>query len=110
MINFLIRFSLHFTGSGQGEKWDKNSIKGPKIGGPFSLYDTQGRIVTERDLMGKWVLLYFGYTSSPDVGPAEVQKMAKAIDTLGTSTLFINLIYSIYVLTMTIHVLIYILF
>ncbi|KAM7529265.1 hypothetical protein LguiB_032675 [Lonicera macranthoides] len=69
-------------GSGQGEKWDKNSIKGPKIGGPFSLYDTQGHIVTERDLMGKWVLLYFGYTSSPDVGPAEVQKMVKAIDTL----------------------------
>ncbi|KAI8032559.1 hypothetical protein LOK49_LG01G02342 [Camellia lanceoleosa] len=67
---------------GQGQNNDRCTIKGPIIGGPFTLIDTEGRVVTERNLLGNSILLYFGYTSSPDVGPAEVQKMAKAIDIL----------------------------
>ncbi|KAK3033393.1 hypothetical protein RJ639_033900 [Escallonia herrerae] len=67
---------------GQGANFERSSIKGPIIGGPFSLIDTEGRLVTERNLLGNWVLLYFGYTSSPDVGPAEVQKMANAVNIL----------------------------
>lgn len=59
-----------------------NSTKGPVIGGPFNLLDTEGRSITEHSLLGNWVLLYFGYTSSPDVGPSEVEKMAKAVDIL----------------------------
>ncbi|XP_020579552.1 protein SCO1 homolog 2, mitochondrial isoform X7 [Phalaenopsis equestris] len=54
----------------------------PAIGGPFKLFDTENHLVTESNLRGNWILLYFGYTSSPDVGPAEVDKMAKAIDIL----------------------------
>ncbi|KAI0499155.1 hypothetical protein KFK09_020057 [Dendrobium nobile] len=54
----------------------------PAIGGPFKLYDTENHLVTESNLRGNWILLYFGYTSSPDIGPAEVDKMAKAIDIL----------------------------
>ncbi|MCL7041272.1 hypothetical protein MKW94_001411 [Papaver nudicaule] len=56
--------------------------KGPTVGGPFNLIDTELRSVTERNFRGNWVLLYFGYTSSPDVGPEEVEKMAKAINIL----------------------------
>ncbi|EPS66322.1 hypothetical protein M569_08454, partial [Genlisea aurea] len=67
---------------GKGEKFERSAIQGPIIGGPFSLVDTEGRIVTEKNLAGNWVLLYFGYTSSPDVGPAEVRKMADAITAL----------------------------
>lgn len=66
---------------GEGKK-EGITIKGPTIGGPFTLVNTEKQIVTEQNLLGNWVLLYFGYTSSPDVGPAEVQKMAKAIDIL----------------------------
>lgn len=51
---------------------------GPRIGGPFTLINSDGQIVDQSSLLGKWILLYFGYTSSPDVGPAEVQKMVKA--------------------------------
>lgn len=58
------------------------TTKGPTIGGPFTLINTEREIVTEKSLLGNWVLLYFGYTSSPDIGPEEVQKMAKAIDIL----------------------------
>ncbi|KAJ9177614.1 hypothetical protein P3X46_012815 [Hevea brasiliensis] len=67
---------------GEGNKCDCANVKGPIIGGPFTLVDTNNRVVTEQNFIGKWVLLYFGYTSSPDVGPEQVQVMAKAIDTL----------------------------
>ncbi|PIA51826.1 hypothetical protein AQUCO_01000008v1 [Aquilegia coerulea] len=67
---------------GQGSQHANKTISGPMIGGPFNLFDTERRLVTERDLLGKWVLLYFGYTSSPDVGPEEVEKMAKVLNIL----------------------------
>ncbi|XP_043718815.1 protein SCO1 homolog 2, mitochondrial [Telopea speciosissima] len=66
----------------KGSEHDRSTIKGPTIGGPFTLVDTEGQLFTERNLRGNWVLLYFGYTSSPDIGPEEVQKMAMAIDIL----------------------------
>ncbi|KAI3941014.1 hypothetical protein MKX01_037905 [Papaver californicum] len=67
---------------GQGTDRLSCECKGPTIGGPFNLIDTEHRSVTERNFRGNWVLLYFGYTSSPDVGPEEVEKMAKAIKIL----------------------------
>lgn len=69
-------------GSGLGNCGCNNSVTGPIIGGPFSLVNTQNQIITEKDFQGKWVLLYFGYTSSPDVGPEQVQLMSKAVDAL----------------------------
>ncbi|KAL2521570.1 Protein SCO1-like protein 2 [Forsythia ovata] len=67
---------------GQGAKFERSAIQGPIIGGPFSLINTEGQLVTEHNLLGNWILIYFGYTSSPDVGPAEVQKMAKSVEIL----------------------------
>eukprot|EP00262_Sarcandra_glabra_P005686 TRINITY_DN17454_c0_g1_i2.p1 TRINITY_DN17454_c0_g1~~TRINITY_DN17454_c0_g1_i2.p1 ORF type:complete len:278 (+),score=44.44 TRINITY_DN17454_c0_g1_i2:177-1010(+) len=69
-------------GSNQGTGNERSTTNRPAIGGPFRLIDTENRLVTERDLLRNWVLLYFGYTSSPDVGPEELRKMAKAIDAL----------------------------
>lgn len=57
-------------------------VAGPIIGGPFTLVNTENQIVNEQDFLGNWILLYFGYTSSPDLGPEQVRMMAKAIDTL----------------------------
>ncbi|XP_038689926.1 protein SCO1 homolog 2, mitochondrial isoform X2 [Tripterygium wilfordii] len=67
---------------GQGNSDNDTTAKGPIIGGPFTLVDTENKTVTEKNLLGNWVLLYFGYTSSPDVGPDQVQMMAKAIKIL----------------------------
>ena len=91
MFELTCGWSLNFlccSGSGQGVNIARSAIEGPIIGGPFTLIDTEGRLVTERNLMGNWVLLYFGYTSSPDIGPAEVEKMAKVIDRLGLALSF----------------------
>ncbi|KAJ0975074.1 hypothetical protein J5N97_017039 [Dioscorea zingiberensis] len=63
----------------------ESSLNRPAIGGPFKLIDTDNHAVTESDLKGNWTLLYFGYTSCPDVGPVEIQKMADVIDILETA-------------------------
>ena len=52
------------------------------IGGPFRLIDHTGKRVTDADFKGRFMLLYFGYTSCPDVCPAELQTMGRAMDRL----------------------------
>ena len=53
------------------------------IGGPFSLTDGQGHTVTDRDLRGRYMLVYFGYTFCPDVCPTTLNAVADAMDKLG---------------------------
>lgn len=53
------------------------------IGGPFSLTDHNGRRVTEKDFLGKYMLVFFGYTYCPDLCPTELQVMTEAVGQLG---------------------------
>ncbi|MGH6853919.1 MAG: SCO family protein [Aestuariivirga sp.] len=53
------------------------------IGGPFSLIDTQGKRVTEKDFLGKYTLIFFGYTYCPDICPTELQVMTEALAQMG---------------------------
>lgn len=50
------------------------------VGGPFKLIDYNGNEFTEKNLLGKFSLLYFGFTHCPDVCPAELDKLAMWID------------------------------
>jgi protein SCO1/2 len=54
------------------------------IGGPFSLSDGSGRRVTEKDFAGRKMLVFFGFTSCPDVCPGGLQVIAGALDKLGS--------------------------
>ena len=47
-------------------------LAGARIGGAFSLVDTTGRTVTDRDFAGKYRLIYFGYSFCPDVCPVDL--------------------------------------
>ncbi len=53
------------------------------VGGPFSLTDSNGKAVTDRDYRGRWMLVYFGYTFCPDVCPTELQTISAALDQIG---------------------------
>jgi cytochrome oxidase Cu insertion factor (SCO1/SenC/PrrC family) len=53
------------------------------IGGPFTLTNQKGERVTDETFRGKYMLVSFGYTSCPDVCPAELQLMSNALDLLG---------------------------
>jgi protein SCO1/2 len=54
------------------------------VGGPFTLTDQDGRKVTDKDFLGKYMLVFFGYTYCPDLCPTELQVMSAALDSLGT--------------------------
>ena len=49
----------------------------------FRLRDSQGATVTDQDLRGQVVLLYFGYTFCPDVCPTELGYTARVLRALG---------------------------
>ena len=52
------------------------------VGGAFRLVDHNGRAVTEGDFLGRFLVVYFGYTFCPDVCPTELQTISDALDLL----------------------------
>mmetsp|Transcript_25471 Transcript_25471/g.57141 ORF Transcript_25471/g.57141 Transcript_25471/m.57141 type:complete len:291 (-) Transcript_25471:22-894(-) len=54
----------------------------PAVGGPWSLVDLDGNLVTNKSFEGKWTLLYFGFARCPDICPSEMVKVGKVMDTM----------------------------
>ncbi|MER9969772.1 SCO family protein [Mesorhizobium sp. M0060] len=53
------------------------------VGGPFTLTAPDGTTVTDETYRGKWLLVFFGYTSCPDICPTTLSEIAAAIEELG---------------------------
>ncbi|NVK19630.1 MAG: SCO family protein [Methylocystaceae bacterium] len=51
-------------------------------GGPFTLVDHTGKVRSNTDFFGSYVLLYFGYTYCPDVCPVSLQATNDILDIL----------------------------
>ena len=49
----------------------------------FSLIDHNGNRVTEADFLGRWQLVFFGFTHCPDVCPTTLAYMANVLDRFG---------------------------
>ncbi|GMH35769.1 hypothetical protein BSKO_03637 [Bryopsis sp. KO-2023] len=49
------------------------------MGGPFQLIDHNGKKFTEKNLLGEFALLYFGFTHCPDICPDELEKLTEAL-------------------------------
>ena len=52
------------------------------IGGPFTLVDELGKTVTDKEVIDKPTLIYFGYTYCPDVCPLDAARNAEAVQIL----------------------------
>merc|ERR1719427_1477070 len=46
----------------------------------FTLTDHTGKRVTKKDFMGKWLLLYFGFTHCPDICPEELDRITEIVN------------------------------
>lgn len=62
----------------------------------FSLVDKTGQSVTDADVTGKLRLVFFGYTSCPDICPITLTNISAALESLGeqandVSVLFISI-------------------
>jgi len=49
----------------------------------FMMEDTYGNLVKDEDFQGKFMLIYFGYMSCPDVCPTTLATLADAMEQLG---------------------------
>lgn len=54
----------------------------PVVGGPFNLINDDGEPFTEKNLVGKWSILYFGFTHCPDICPDELDKLGLWLNSL----------------------------
>jgi protein SCO1 len=61
------------------------AVQHPQIGARFELSLPDGRAVTNETFRGKWLVIYFGYTSCPDVCPTTLASAAQALTKLGTA-------------------------
>ena len=59
-----------------------STVGGGDIGGPFTLVDETGATVTDKDVLTKPSLVYFGYTFCPDICPLDSARNADAVDIL----------------------------
>jgi protein SCO1/2 len=63
------------------------------IGGPFTLIDHRGRTVTQADFVGSPFIVFFGFTSCPDVCPTALSYALTALDGLpGVDTAPVNIL------------------
>lgn len=53
------------------------------IGGPFQLTDQTGQPVTEKDMVGRPTIVFFGYTHCPDVCPTSLFEMSEVLRAMG---------------------------
>src|SRR3954454_19126709 len=53
------------------------------VGGPFRLVDQNGAEVTEKALLGKPSLVFFGFTNCPDVCPTTLYELTQLYAALG---------------------------
>ena len=71
----------------------QGQVAGGDIGGPFTLVDTSGKTVTDKDVITRPSLVYFGYTFCPDVCPLDMARNVEAVDRLDAQGIDVNPVF-----------------
>nr|XP_002129256.1 protein SCO1 homolog, mitochondrial-like [Ciona intestinalis] len=77
--------AMKFYKNKREKEVDNEMIKSygrPELGGDFELIDHTGMLRTNKDFLGQWILIYFGFTHCPDICPEELEKMGNVVDTV----------------------------
>ena len=84
VLRSLIPFSILFASALIMNEPPARAATSPvTIGGPFTLSRPDGTAVTDQTYRGKWLLVYFGYTSCPNSCPTMLLEVATALKKLG---------------------------
>lgn len=79
----------------QGFRTEDEAFAVSSIGGPVHLVSHTGVSVTEKDFLGKPTLIFFGFTSCPEVCPTTLAQMGAWLSALGDNAEKIGGIYFI---------------
>ncbi|KZT63713.1 SCO1 protein [Daedalea quercina L-15889] len=79
---FYFRYEKQKLQEQKQKELEDKQVGRPHVGGPFSLTTHNNTPFTEKDLLGKWSLIYFGFTNCPDICPEELDKMSAAVKEL----------------------------
>ena len=86
VVAALVLAGLYMTGTPTPQASRQTTQTGEAaIRSDFTLTDHTGARVTEEDFLGRWQLVFFGFTHCPDVCPTTLAYMASVLDTLGTT-------------------------
>lgn len=80
---------------GTGARQSGLQTSQPAIRPEFQLEDVTGRVLSQADFRGKYVLMFFGFTRGSEVCPTTLAKLASVLDALGedadqVQTLFVS--------------------
>ena len=81
LLGGLAYFILSDRGDARFAHCRETAVAGA-LGGPFELVDHTGSVVTDREVITRPTLIYFGYTFCPDVCPLDAARNAEVIDML----------------------------
>uniref|UniRef100_A0A914I7Y4 Thioredoxin domain-containing protein n=1 Tax=Globodera rostochiensis TaxID=31243 RepID=A0A914I7Y4_GLORO len=78
----LILFAVKKMKENEMERNRQMAIGKARLGGEWELVNVAGKAEGSKDFLGKWVLIYFGFTNCPDICPDEIEKMIDVVDIL----------------------------
>ncbi|WP_024354251.1 SCO family protein [Brevundimonas naejangsanensis] len=65
----------------------------PLVGGPFTLTNQDGQVVTEKILEGKWSLVFFGFTYCPDYCPTTLGVLNAVQERMGDKAKNLQIVF-----------------
>lgn len=79
----ILQTSHYLKAAGTSQNMKNLQGGAPTIGGAFQLVDKDGKVWKDADFRGKPMLVYFGYSYCPDICPAALSHLTKAVEILG---------------------------
>jgi len=79
--------------SEKSPEWSLYDVSGHLPDLKFTLQGAGNRTVTERDLKGKTVLLFFGYASCPDICPTTLAQLSEVLQKLGDDARDVRVVF-----------------